>query len=103
MTQLACPDCRHPISAQQALERGTFSWPEMLGWWSACPHCEKGNHFRAERDLVAQFEFHSAGNWEDTSVLSVPGLTVRADPSFLHVWLGKQHFEFPARDSGVVV
>lgn len=37
-------------------------------------------------------------DWEEISTQNINGLTVRADPSFLHVWAFGNYFEFPARE-----
>jgi hypothetical protein len=97
---LACPHCGATITPLQALQGGTVSWPTLAGWWVLCPACGRGSHFRVERGRMAQYVIVGAPGpmWEHTHQVPVPGLTRRADPSFMHVWLDGRHFEFPARD-----
>ena len=99
MQQLECPACSLEITPLQALACGSFSWPLMASWWVICPHCQAGSHFRAEPNVIAQYVILGAPgpNWEETRRVAVPGLTLRADPSFLHIWHLGKHYEFPAR------
>ena len=97
MPNLACPHCAQAITPLQALQRGIYSWPEMGAWWSLCPSCPKGGHYRAEDNFIAQYKWYSENDWPDVTSEEVPGLRLRADPSFLHLWLDGHHYEFPAR------
>ena len=36
-------------------------------------------------------------DWEVIARAKEPDITVRQDPEYLHVWLGNQHYEVPAR------
>ena len=99
MSSLDCPRCKKPLTVQEVLRHGTFSWSELSAFWFVCPHCDGGSHFRATDYELSRIRILGAPgpDWEIIDTLPVAGLTVRADPGFLHVWFNQTHFEFPAR------
>lgn len=99
MTSIACTNCSNAVSVLEALAHGKFAWPEMFAFWLVCPQCGVGFHLGVEDGHVSRIRFLGAPgpDWEVIDTTIVPGLTVRADPGFLHVWLSGVHFEFPAR------
>jgi hypothetical protein len=101
MTSIACTNCLSAITVQEVLGHGKFSWPEMSAFWLVCPRCGVGSHVGVEDGHVSRIRFLGAPgpDWEVIDTTVVPGLTVRADPGFLHVWLRGAHFEFPAREA----
>ena len=93
-----CPFCKEKFDAPSILHGGTFSWPDLSAFWFICPHCGGGSHFRAADHELSLIRVLGPGpEWEIIETLLVPNLTVRIDPSFLHIWLSQAHFEFPAR------
>jgi hypothetical protein len=88
---------------EQVLRHGTFSWPEMHAFWAACPSCGKGSHFRVSSNEMSQIVIVGAPGpeWREVRTIAVQDLFVRVDPSFLHVWLGATHYEFPAKASNI--
>jgi hypothetical protein len=93
-----CPRCKEQLDALSVLQNGAFSWPELSAFWFVCPYCDDGSHFRAQDHGLSLIRILGPGpEWEVIDALHVSSLTVRTDPSFLHIWLGQAHFEFPAR------
>ncbi len=79
--------------------KGSFSWPEMHTFWVSCPSCGAGMHLLASEGSLTQIKIISAPGpeWEEICAQPLQGLTVRADPGFLHVWAFGNHYEFPVR------
>jgi hypothetical protein len=98
MHSLACPTCSDPVSADLALEHGTVSWPELGAFWYTCPKCQRGAHIQARDNELSLIRILGAPgpDWEVVATIPAPGLTVRADPGYLHIWSNRNHFEFPA-------
>ena len=101
MRMIVCPHCRDELTASQALERGTFSWPEMSMFWLICSSCGIGSHIRAIDDKLVQIRVVGAPGpeWEEVRAVDAPGLSVRPDPGFLHVWFQGTHHEYPVRSA----
>jgi len=94
-----CLSCGAAIDGKRLLELGKFCWPEMQTFWAACPTCDGGLHIQAREGSLVQIKIVSAPgpDWAEVSVERIQGLTVRADPGFLHIWAYGSHYEFGAR------
>ena len=98
---IVCPHCQEALTVAQALERGTFSWPEMSTFWLLCSSCNTGSHLRATDGKLAQIRVIGAPGpeWEEVRAVDTPGLAVRLDPGFVHVWFQGAHHEYPILDT----
>lgn len=94
-----CLSCGTAIEGKRLLELGRFSWPEMQTFWAACLTCGSGIHIQAREGSLVQVKIVSAPgpDWDELSAQPIQGLTVRADPCFLHIWAFGNHYEFGAR------
>ena len=101
----ACPDRCSTTAASDVLAQGAYSWPEMSAFWFICPACGKGSHMRVEQNELSRIQILGAPgpDWVVLQTWPVPGLSFRADPGFLHVWLRQQRFELPARGAQLIV
>jgi hypothetical protein len=99
MNVFHCLSCNADLSAEEALARGEFSWPEMCTFWLRCPSCEAGLHILAEDGCLTQIKLVSAPgpDWQDVFKQPIQKLTLRADPSFLHIWAFGRHYEYSAK------
>jgi hypothetical protein len=95
----ACQNCCSELSEHDVLGHASFSWPEMNAFWFVCPDCGVGSHMRVEQNELSRIRMLGAPgpDWEVVKTWRVPGLSFRVDPGFLHIWLGQQRFELPAR------
>lgn len=96
---LTCPYCKAKNSLVSILRNGSFSWPEMAAFYSKCDKCNKKFHVKIDDGGMSIIRITSAPGpeWETLEEIKVPGLTVRADPSYLHCWYSGSHYEFVAR------
>ncbi len=94
-----CLSCGVDIEGKRLLELGQFSWPEMQTFGAACSTCDSGLHIQAREGRLVQLKIVSAPgpDWDEVSAESIQGLTVRADPGFLHILAYGNHYEFGAR------
>lgn len=99
MTAVICPNCGGALSPAGALTAGTVSWPVMSAYWMVCSYCDIGSHILVKNEELVQIQMVSAPGpeWVEGNAVHAPGLSLRADPGFLHVWLNGAHYEFPAR------
>jgi len=94
-----CLSCGTAIEGKRLLELGKFCWPEMQTFWAECSTCDSGLHIQAREGSLVQIKMVSASgpDWDEVSAEPIQGLTVRADPRFLHIWVYGNHYEFVTR------
>ena len=97
-TKLPCPNCDKEFSASEILEASTIAWPELNGIYFHCPSCLEYTHILIEEHKMATVHFLGAPgpNWEINTPMVVEGLSVRIDPSFVHIWFNGKHYEYKA-------
>lgn len=100
MSVFRCLSCNAYLSAEDALARGEFSWPEICAFWLRCPSCKEGLHILVEDGCLTQIQIISAPgpDWRSVSRQPIHKLKLRADPGFLHIWAFGRHYEFAAKN-----
>ena len=94
-----CKKCEQEIDLRSALLASPFSWPQLQTIWHVCKNCNTGNHLRFVSGGVQLIDIIGAPGpeWEILQAEIAPDIDIRVDPSWLHIWLGKTHYEIPAR------
>ncbi|NCC21699.1 MAG: hypothetical protein EOM26_04455 [Alphaproteobacteria bacterium] len=95
---LTCPVCVELFALADILKNATRSWPENRMVDFRCDKCGEETHVRLEDGYAEILAIVGApGPATDTiETVSVPDLTIRADPGFLHVWFDGEHYAVPA-------
>ena len=97
MKMIACKKCKSEIDIEKAIKESPFCWPEMQTFWYECPSCKEGNHVRVEEGKVFIIEVTGTGpTWELMQSMEMD-IRFRIDPSYLHIWVGEQHYEVEAK------
>ncbi|MFK8068337.1 MAG: hypothetical protein AB8D52_08830 [Gammaproteobacteria bacterium] len=96
---MKCNHCGKDFKVQHAIEGSVFSWPQRQTIWRVCLQCEQGNHIRFDNGLVQLITLQGSPGYEYDviSTINEPTISVRIDPSFLHIWFLGKHYEIKAR------
>ena|SRR5690242_2430550 len=96
---MTCKSCNDEIVPEDALKRSPYSWPHLQAVWHVCPKCGIGNHLRFETDTVSVIEITGAPGptWERLKSQRRPGIQIKAEPEYFHVWIDRIEYVVPAR------
>ena len=85
----------------EALEESEFYFPVLSAIYYQCAECLNGIHLRFEDGVIRMIRAIGAPGPVRGVIKEEhrPGLSVRADPNFLHVWVDDVHYEAPARST----
>ncbi len=97
--QLKCPHCSFGVSPENILAEATISWPELSWIYFCCHDCKKNYHVQVENGKMHSITFIGAPgpDYEINNTIVVENFTTRIDLGFVHCWLNKKHYEYPAR------
>ncbi len=91
---MKCRQCQTDVDLATAVDASPFSWPNMQTIWHVCPVCKVTAHLRFIPDGVQRIEIVGAPGptWDVLETYRRPGIVVRSEPDYLHVWIdGIEH------------
>jgi len=94
-----CKKCSASFDIARILAGSAFCWPQLRSVHYLCEDCGAENRIRFEPGEVQSIEMVGAPGPEVEIVQRHPdpGVSVRVDPDFLHVWYNGTHYEIHAR------
>lgn len=92
-----CRNCNKIILPETALEHSSDSWVLLQAIWYECIYCGTGNHIRFEKNKIQRISILGAPGptWEVIEEID-EDISLRNDPTYLHVWHKQKHYEFKA-------
>lgn len=94
-----CNQCHKEFALMDVLEKSHFAWSESAMVWYPCSECGAGNHIRFYTRGYGQIKMLSPQgvDWEVVNEFIEPSISIRQDPSYLHIWFNNRHYEFETR------